>query len=157
VLERAGVADEQIRDAQLVVMELAANAEKHALPPYELRIYGLCGVPAWCEVVDGDPDLGEIPALLDRPIGGDEEDLPASEPLEEGGRGLLLVRYLSYGCCYAYATRTLITNRPGKAVGFALPTRTGTHPTFPAFLTVVDPSLTRLRGTPDEECHGRGR
>jgi anti-sigma regulatory factor (Ser/Thr protein kinase) len=122
ILERAGVDEDRIRDAQLIVMELTANAERHACPPYELRVHGPRGVPAWCEVVDAAPDLGEIRALLARPaLLGDEPVLPLAELLAENGRGLLLAQRLSDGTCRAYPTRLTTTGAPAKAIAFALP------------------------------------
>jgi hypothetical protein len=55
VLQQAHLDDDAIADAEIIVAELAANAEKHARQPYELRIFSLDNIPAWCEVVDGDP------------------------------------------------------------------------------------------------------
>ena len=63
-LSESDLAEGEIGDAELVVAEVAANSERHARPPYELRICVLAGVPVWCEIVDGDPDLGWLPALL---------------------------------------------------------------------------------------------
>ena len=144
LLEWAEVSDEDGRDAQLIVMELAANAERHSRPPYELRVYSQGGVPVWCEIVDGDPDLGEIPAMLARPplpAGGEEADLPLLDLLAEGGRGLLLATHLSYGSCRTYPTRTTGTGRRAKAVGFALPTRTGSRLIRPDSLPPSPPRL----------------
>lgn len=67
-LNRSGLPEEEICEAELVVAEAAANCERHARPPYELRICVLAGVPVWCELVDGDPDLGRLPALLHRRV-----------------------------------------------------------------------------------------
>ncbi|MEV7008945.1 ATP-binding protein [Streptosporangium sp. NPDC051022] len=126
VLQAEGISGEEIADAETVVAELAANCEWHARPPYEIRVLSLCGVPTWCELVDGDPDLGWIPAMLDLPRAHPPLDL-----LAEGGRGLTLVRELSQGHCRAYPTTTFTTDTPAKAVAFALPTRSGTRLTCP--------------------------
>ncbi|GHH71500.1 ATP-binding protein [Streptosporangium violaceochromogenes] len=115
-----GVRGDDIADAETVVAELAANCEWHARPPYEIRVFSRGGVPVWCELVDGTPDLGWIPALLDLP----RAQLPP-DPLAENGRGLLLVRELSQGHCRAYPTTAFRTGAPAKAVAFALPTRSG--------------------------------
>ncbi|MDF5759028.1 ATP-binding protein [Spongiactinospora sp. TRM90649] len=116
-LRDAGTAITDIDDAELAVAELAANAEMHGRPPYELRIITVDGAPAWCEVVDGDRDLSALSKILN--------DADACDPLatwfQESGRGLLLVQQLSGGRCRAYPTTTADTGVPGKAVGFALP------------------------------------
>ncbi|MFC4588539.1 ATP-binding protein [Sphaerisporangium corydalis] len=117
VLRAAGVTAGEVADAEIVVSELAANCEKHGRPPYEIRVLVVGGVPTWCEVVDGDPDLRWIPAVLSRPRVQDSPDA-----LAEDGRGLLLVRELSQGRCDAYLTTTHATGTPAKAVAFALPT-----------------------------------
>ncbi|MEU9836104.1 hypothetical protein AB0D67_31600 [Streptosporangium sp. NPDC048047] len=111
---------EDVHDAETIVAELAANGERHARPPYEVRLFVVDGVPVWCEVVDGDPDPGWIPALLDRPRGQTTLDLFA-----ERGRGLIMVRELSQGYCRVCPTTVFTTGASGKAVGFALPTRSG--------------------------------
>lgn len=129
VLQAEGVPGDDIADAETVVAELAANCEKHARPPYEIRIFHLAGIPTWCEIVDGDPDLGWIPAILDRPRAQTVLDL-----FSENGRSLLLVRELSQGHCRAYTTTTFTTDTPAKAVSFALPTRSGTRLTCPSLL-----------------------
>ncbi|MEV6862803.1 ATP-binding protein [Streptosporangium subroseum] len=128
VLQRAGLHDDDIGDAEIIVAELAANAEKHARPLYELRIFSLDGVPTWCEVVDGDPDLYEIRIILDLLHSVKEIGLPL---LAENGRGLLLAHRLSHGHCHVHSTTIHTTGTPGKAVAFALPTRSGNRPTFP--------------------------
>ncbi|WP_181871480.1 ATP-binding protein [Sphaerisporangium album] len=128
-LQGEGVSEDEISDAETAAGELAANAERHGRPPYEVRVFTLGGAPAWCEVVDGDPDLGWIPAVLDRPRVQTVVDLYA-----EGGRGLMLVRVLSEGHCRAYPTTTFATGEPAKAVAFALPTRSGTRLTCPPLL-----------------------
>ncbi|GGK87237.1 hypothetical protein Sme01_48540 [Sphaerisporangium melleum] len=129
VLNGEGVSTEEMLDAETIVAELAANAERHGRPPYELRIYELGGVPTWCEVVDGDPDLRWIPSVLDRTTGQMTPDL-----FSEGGRGLILTRELSQGHCRAYVTTTFAAGEPAKAVAFALPTRSGTRLTCPPLL-----------------------
>ncbi|MFF3441696.1 ATP-binding protein [Streptosporangium sp. NPDC002721] len=136
VLRDAGLDDDAVGDAETVVAELAANAEKHARPPYELRVLSLDGVPAWCEVVDGDPDLHEVRVILDLLCSVEEIGLPL---LAENGRGLLLAHRLSHGHCRVHPATVLTTGTPGKAVAFALPTRSGTRPAFPLL-----PDLARL-------------
>ncbi|MET8051613.1 ATP-binding protein [Streptosporangium sp. NPDC005286] len=127
VLQDVGFDGEDLSDAESAVAELAANAEEHGWQPFELRVVFVDGEPSWCEVVDGDRDLGAIPAVLDRlRSSGDEPEL-----LAERGRGLLLVHALSEGRCRAYPTRICATGTPGKAVGFALPTKTGPRPSAP--------------------------
>ncbi|MGW4643564.1 ATP-binding protein [Sphaerisporangium sp. NPDC004334] len=128
-LQAEGLSGEEVLDAETIVAELVANAERHGLPPYELRVYELGGVPTWCEVVDGDPDLGWIPAVLGRRHGRVEVDL-----FSEGGRGLVLTRELSQGHCRAYVTTAFAGGEPAKAVAFALPTRSGTRLTCPPLL-----------------------
>ncbi len=56
-----------------------------------------------------------------------ETDLPQ---LTGSDRGLLLAHQLSDGHRQAYPARAL-TDTPGKAVAFALPTRSGSRLTFP--------------------------
>ncbi|MGC5012317.1 ATP-binding protein [Streptosporangium sp. DT93] len=129
VLREAGLDDEAVGDAEVVAAELAANAERHARPPYELRVVSLDGVPAWCEVVDGDPDLREVRIILDLLDSVEEIGLPL---LAENGRGLLLAHRLSRGRCHVHPTATHSTGTPGKAVVFALPTRSSICPPFPA-------------------------
>ncbi|WP_440099317.1 ATP-binding protein [Streptosporangium sp. H16] len=119
VLREAGLDDDAVSDAETIVAELAANAERHACPPYELRVLGLDGAPAWCEVVDGDPDLHEVRIILDLLHSVEEIGLPL---LAENGRGLLLVHRLSQGRCHVHPATAHTTGTPGKAVTFALPT-----------------------------------
>ncbi|MGC5010173.1 ATP-binding protein [Streptosporangium sp. DT93] len=122
VLGQAGLPGDDVDTAELVVAELAANAERHARPPYELRIFSLDGVPAWCEMVDGDPDPREVRLVLGLLRSVDEIGLPL---LAENGRGLFLAHRLSDGHCRAYPAVGLTTGIPGKAVAFALPTLSG--------------------------------
>jgi anti-sigma regulatory factor (Ser/Thr protein kinase) len=129
VLHTEGLPGDVIADAELIAAELAANGERHARPPYEIRVFSLGGIPTWCELVDSDPDLGWIPAILDRPHSQTTLDLFA-----ENGRGLALVRELSQGHCRTYLTTTFATDAPAKAVAFALPTRSGTRLTCPPLL-----------------------
>jgi anti-sigma regulatory factor (Ser/Thr protein kinase) len=131
VLRQAGLDEDAIGDAELIVAELAANAEKHSRPPYELRVLSVGRVPTWCEIVDGDPTVHEIRTLL-KHLDTSEDDPLALLPhlsddplLTENGRGLLMAHRLSGGNCRAYPTTILTTNTPGKAVAYALPTATG--------------------------------
>ncbi|MCW2879350.1 MAG: hypothetical protein JWQ95_3450 [Sphaerisporangium sp.] len=117
-LSRAGVTADGIGDTEIIVAELAANAEKHACGPYELRIHCLSGIPMWCEMVDGGHELGEIPAMLAYLHTAEEIDL---RPFAESGRGLFLAHRLSGGRCYAYPTTMSVGGTAGKAVAFALP------------------------------------
>lgn len=126
VLRERDIPVEEVEDAELAVAELAVNAERYGRPPYEVRIFEVGGVPVWCEVVDADPDLCRIPALLDR-----ESALSAADLFAESGRGLLLVRALSGGYCRAYGTATFTTDAPAKTVAFALPTPSGSRLTYP--------------------------
>ncbi|WP_329079551.1 MULTISPECIES: ATP-binding protein [unclassified Streptosporangium] len=135
VLREAGLDDDAIADAETIVAELAANAERHARPPYELRVLSLDGVPAWCEVVDGDPDLHEVRIILGLLHSVEEIGLPL---LAENGRGLLLVHRLSQGRCHVHPTTTHTTGTPGKAVTFALPRLT--FPALPGSGSDGDPS-----------------
>ncbi|GII63752.1 hypothetical protein Skr01_38370 [Sphaerisporangium krabiense] len=112
----AGVAEDAIGDAEIIVAELAANSERHAGQPYELRVHQVDGVPIWCEMVDGG-ELGEVPAILRR-----LSTAPATGPMfAESGRGLLLAHRLSHGRCYAYPTTLSCGGGPAKAVAFRLP------------------------------------
>ncbi|MFC6084827.1 ATP-binding protein [Sphaerisporangium aureirubrum] len=129
VLQDQGIPGDEVADAELVVAELAVNAVRHGRPPYEVRIFEVAAVPVWCEVVDGDPDLCWIPALLDR-----AQDLSVPDLFAESGRGLLLVRALSDGYCRAYRTTTFTTGSPAKTVAFALPTPSATRLTYPPLL-----------------------
>lgn len=126
VLQAAGVDGERRGDAELVVTELAANAELHARGPVELRVVTAAGTPVWCEVADGLPDLAGLPAVLDRLAAAGEEDAGTDlaadlAAWEENGRGLLLAQRLSGGFCCAYPTPLFSTGQPGKAVAFPLP------------------------------------
>ncbi|WP_248961169.1 ATP-binding protein [Sphaerisporangium perillae] len=125
VLQQAGLAGDAVTDAEIIVGELAANAERHARQPYELRVFHIDGIPTWCEVVDGDPEPGKIRDAFQRLSTLPEPDLSL---LAENGRGLLLTYELSQGHCQAYRTTTITTATPGKAVAFALPTRSGHRP-----------------------------
>ncbi|GAA3100960.1 ATP-binding protein [Streptosporangium carneum] len=142
VLQAEGISGDGIADAETVVAELAANCERHARPPYEIRVFSLFGIPTWCELVDCSPDLGWIPAVLDLPRAHPPLDLFA-----ENGRGLTLVRELSLGHCRAYPTTTFTTDAPAKAVAFALPTRSGARMTCPPLLRLGRRSA-RLRLEP---------
>ncbi len=127
MLRGAGIDEAAVFDAKLAVAELAGNAERHAGPPYELRVYLVEGVPVWCEVIDGDPDLTAVTAALCRPRAGEDEELL------EGGRGLPLVRRLAEGHCRAYPATPSCAGTPGKAVGFALPTPSGVRHAGPPY------------------------
>ncbi|MGP2442761.1 ATP-binding protein [Streptomyces sp. JW3] len=92
--------------AELLTAELVANAVEHTTgeTPIELVVELL---PTGCQVEVHDPDPAP-PADLTVP------SLPVPDPLQEGGRGLLLIRALSSSCGH----------RPtdsGKAVWFRLP------------------------------------
>ncbi|GGS63660.1 ATP-binding protein [Streptomyces griseoviridis] len=92
--------------AELLTAELVANAVEHTSgeTPIELVVELL---PTGCQVEVHDPDPAP-PADLTVP------SLPEPDPLQEGGRGLLLIRALSSSCGH----------RPtgsGKAVWFRLP------------------------------------
>ncbi|MFC6080553.1 ATP-binding protein [Sphaerisporangium aureirubrum] len=117
-LAATGVTAECTGEAEVIVAELAANAEKHAPGPYELRVHCLSGIPMWCEMVDGGEKPGAVASLLARLQRADGPD--PLELMSEGGRGLLLAHLLSGGRCCAYPT-TLSTGGIGQAVAFALP------------------------------------
>ncbi|GAA1260519.1 hypothetical protein GCM10009677_09790 [Sphaerisporangium rubeum] len=121
-LAGTGVTAESAGEAELIVAELAANAERHAPGPYELRVHYLSGIPMWCEVVDGGAEPGEVGLLLTRLQAADGPD--GLDLLSEGGRGLLLAHLLSGGRCVAYPT-TLSTGGTGQAVAFELPAAGG--------------------------------
>ncbi|MEU8265810.1 ATP-binding protein [Sphaerisporangium sp. NPDC049002] len=123
VLHHAGLTQDAVTDAEIIAGELAANAERHARQPYELRVFHLDGVPTWCEIVDGDPDPEKIQDAFQRLSTLPEPDLSL---LAENGRGLQMTYELSQGHCKAYRTTTTTTKAPGKAVAFALPTASGT-------------------------------
>ncbi|RJL31273.1 hypothetical protein D5H75_19630 [Bailinhaonella thermotolerans] len=128
-LEREGIPPDAVSDAETVVAELAGNLELHGAPPYEMRVLRLGRIPAWCEVVDSDPDLGEIPRILARLGAPGPPDL-----LTESGRGLLLAHALTAGHCRAYRTRTVSRDTPAKAVAFSLPTAAGPRVLCPPLL-----------------------
>ncbi len=126
-LQRSGVNGDALGEAELAVAELATNAKLHARSPFELRVIVTGGVPVWCEIADGDPDPGNIPAVLERlrtartPGDGIEDLVAQATMIQEGGRGLLLVHHLSDGHCCVYPTLLLSTGAIGKAVAFSLP------------------------------------
>ncbi|MGW1025763.1 ATP-binding protein [Streptomyces sp. NPDC002577] len=93
--------------AELLTAELVANAVEHTEgnTPIELVVELL---PSGCQVEVHDPDPSP-PASLTRP-----EPIEPPDPLQEHGRGLLLIRALS-GSCGHRPTAT------GKAVWFRLP------------------------------------
>jgi anti-sigma regulatory factor (Ser/Thr protein kinase) len=114
-LQRAGVACDDVLDAETAVAELAVNAVQHATPPYELRVFYVGGsLPIWCEVVDGGPVTDVFSEHL---------RLPEDMGLSERGRGLRMVEGLSDGRCATYPSSLSRTGIPAKAVGFALPFR----------------------------------
>lgn len=123
VLGDIDVDEGAVCDAELVVGELAANADTHACWPYELRIVIAGGRPVWCQVVDGDPDLAGIPEIFAK-LRRDAApgDQPSAEEVPQlSGRGLAIVHRLTNGRCMAFPTVTCASGRPGKAVAFALP------------------------------------
>ncbi|WP_203982405.1 ATP-binding protein, partial [Sphaerisporangium rufum] len=140
-LRAAGVPDDAVHDCEITVSELAANAERHAPPPYELRVFLVAGVPAWCEVVDADPEPGKIGDAFDRLSVTTE---PGAGLLAENGRGLLLAHRLSAGHCAAYRTSLVTVDVPGKAVAFTLPSPAGHRPAIAA-LPPTRPDQARLR------------
>ncbi|MDF5759167.1 ATP-binding protein [Spongiactinospora sp. TRM90649] len=130
-LETEGLGEDAIFDAEVAVAELAANAVRHARPPYEVRVFTVAGIPAWCECVDGEPASGRVEAAL--ALAGTGHGRGS---LAEHGRGLALVHGLSEGYCRAYTTALSGTGAPGKAVAFALPSRSGARLMFPPTLTI---------------------
>lgn len=129
-MRNAGADEAEICDAEIIVGELAANADVHARPPYELRIVTVAGRPVWCEVVDGDEELGSIAALFEELR---RSDGPAvvidwdDEPPQESGRGLSIVHRMCGGRCLVFPTLSCTTGAPAKAVAFALPISGGCH------------------------------
>jgi anti-sigma regulatory factor (Ser/Thr protein kinase) len=114
-LQQAGIACDDVLDAETAVAELAVNAVQHATPPYELRVFYIGGsLPIWCEVVDGGPFTDVFSEHL---------RLPEDVELSERGRGLRMVEGLSAERCAAYPSTLSRTGGPAKAVGFALPFR----------------------------------
>lgn len=93
--------------AELLTAELVANAVEHTLgsEPVELVVELL---PSYCQVEVRDSDPAP-PGGLSGP-----EPIEAPDPLDEGGRGLLLIRTLSAACGHR-------TTGSGKAVWFTLP------------------------------------
>lgn len=124
LLRKAGLREDDVSDAEIVVTELVANGERHACPPFELRVFFLGDVPVWCEVLDGDPGHSALALVTERLRSPREPD-----PLAEDGRGLLLAHRLTQGRCRAYPTRALTTGTPAKAVAFALPMLSREHRT----------------------------
>ncbi|MFF3462224.1 ATP-binding protein [Streptomyces sp. NPDC002619] len=92
--------------AELLTAELVANAVEHTAGhgPIELVVEVR---PNSCQVEVHDPDPAP-PANLTRP------DIEAPDPLQEHGRGLLLIRSLSASCGHR-------PTASGKAVWFRLP------------------------------------
>lgn len=91
---------------ELLTAELVANAVEHTAGdgPIELVVEL---VPGDCRVEVHDPDPAP-PGRLTHPVG------PEIDPLQEGGRGLLLIRALSEACGHR-------PTESGKAVWFRLP------------------------------------
>lgn len=116
-LAAAGATAAQADDAELVVAELAANAERHARPPYELRLIQLAPTRVWYEVADADPRVETVQAVLDHLRTTPGLDLTDGET----GRGLPLAHLLSGGECRVCPTTLLTTGTAGKAVSFPLP------------------------------------
>ncbi|AXK35861.1 ATP-binding protein [Streptomyces armeniacus] len=120
-LTAAGVEGEAREDAQLALSELVANAAEHAQGPYEVRLR--MTAETWvCEVADGDTRLPRLsagpPSVPFHPEkagfgGGVEECLLGL--LEERGRGLRIVDYLTRG---AWGFRV---SEAAKVVWFAIP------------------------------------
>ncbi|WP_168221095.1 ATP-binding protein [Actinomadura sp. WMMA1423] len=121
VLRNAGVDENDVDEAELVVGELAANAVSYAGGPYEIRFVLVGGRPAWCEVVDGGTDLAGIPEIFEKLKGAEAAEFAPAEVPREHGHGLAIVHRLSGGLCKAYPTVVSSARRPGKAVAFALP------------------------------------
>ncbi|MFI7145974.1 ATP-binding protein [Nonomuraea sp. NPDC050022] len=114
------IGPKRIEDALLMVGEVAANAEKHAHPPYELRIYHTRRRTV-VEFIDGDCRPLVLPPRLIPELTLAGIDCLEIEALERG-RGLLTVVALAQGDC---GVRQLPAQggRPciGKAIWFALP------------------------------------
>jgi anti-sigma regulatory factor (Ser/Thr protein kinase) len=119
VLRDSDAGRDDVLEAEIIVAELAVNAVQHAVPPYELRVEFVGWAwPTWCEVADGGTDLRCVQRRLGAAAAGDDDAMPE---LTTRGRGLLMVHGLSAGRCAAYPTMVCQSNKPGKAVGFALP------------------------------------
>lgn len=121
VLTAVGVEGEAREDAQLALSELVANAAEHAQGPYEVRLR--MTTEAWvCEVADGDARLPRLPESPSS-VGCDPEvagsggrgEESSLDLLEERGRGLQIVDYLTRG---AWGVRVV---RAEKVVWFAIP------------------------------------
>jgi anti-sigma regulatory factor (Ser/Thr protein kinase) len=125
-LAQLGYEGEAISDVVLAVSELAANADEHAVGPYELRLRRTAG-ECICEVVDHDPRIPEIPSLpqgapfapVESDRGGGIDALCAL--LAERGRGLQIVHELTKG---AWGFRR---QRGTKVAWVALPLPGGAH------------------------------
>lgn len=139
VLRGTGLDEAAIFDARLAVAELAGNAERHGRPPYEMRVFIVGGVPVWCEVIDGNPELRRVSAALHDPGPLHDTGPCGADPLPENGRGLPLLRELSDGHCLAYPVVTSCTGVPGKAVAFGLPTRSGARHNRPPWTRLPEP------------------
>jgi hypothetical protein len=83
VLTQAGGQQSDAGNSELAGGGPGANAEPHLARPYEPRTPLLGGSPAWCEVVDDDPDRGRKGALFGS--------------LRRRGYGLMLVRRTTAG------------------------------------------------------------
>lgn len=121
VLQNVGADEGDVDDAELAVGELAANAVSYAGGPYEIRFVIIAGRAAWCEVVDGDAGLFDIPEIFEKLHRTETSDCVPDEVPQESGHGLAIVHRISGGRCKAYPTVVSSTGRPGKAVAFALP------------------------------------
>ncbi|GHJ35432.1 ATP-binding protein [Streptomyces sp. TS71-3] len=101
-LEQLGYDCSVITTAVQAVSEFVANADEHAVGPYELRLRSTAS-GIICEVEDGDPRIPQAPLLspemLFQPAnegrGGGLEAL--CELLSERGRGLHIVEELTEG------------------------------------------------------------
>ncbi|WP_214103951.1 ATP-binding protein [Acrocarpospora catenulata] len=122
VLTGLGFNGETVDDGVVMVSELVTNAMRHAVAPFELRLYRSPRVVV-CEVVDGLETLPKLPSTGRAPLTLDDIDAVLDPALLECGRGLDVVHRLSQGWCGAYPTKisTTIPTTTGKAVAFALP------------------------------------
>lgn len=96
VLKDLGLSGDVISDGVLAVSELVANAHEHARGPYEVHLRSAAGRYI-CEIHDGDPLLPMglyATALSQEEVASVEV---ATGPLDERGRGLVIVNELARG------------------------------------------------------------
>lgn len=140
-LAASGLPMERIREAELMVSELATNAHEHARghPPHELWLYPVRTHELVCAVFDARS--GSLPPVTGHPW----RCCPADGERADFGRGLTLVDGLSGGRWGVHLTRSRLGGSvPGKVVWFGLPLpsgagRTAAREAAPA--TATDPAV----------------